>query len=108
MLRGTFIRTLKTMITKEEVKKLAQLSRMKVSDEELEQFAKEIDLILGYVEQIKQVSSSLDDKDVPSKNMLKNVMREDTHPHESDAYTKEIVSEFPKKSGNYLKVKNIL
>ncbi|MDP2704917.1 MAG: Asp-tRNA(Asn)/Glu-tRNA(Gln) amidotransferase subunit GatC [Patescibacteria group bacterium] len=97
------------MITKEEVKKLAGLSRMKVSDEEVEQFAKEIDSILGYVEQIKNVVSSLDDKKSSSDNMLKNVMREDENPHESGAYTKEIVAEFPEKGdNNELKVKNIL
>lgn len=109
LLWETFIRTLNPMITREEVKKLAELSRMKVSDEELELFAKEIDSILGYVEQIKNASSSVNiEKDFPG-NALKNVMREDENPHESGAYTKEIVAEFPEKGDkNELKVKNIL
>ena len=64
---------------------------------------------MGYVEQIKNVAFSLDDKKSPSDNVLKNVMREDANPHDSGAYTKEIVAEFPEKGdNNELKEKNIL
>jgi aspartyl-tRNA(Asn)/glutamyl-tRNA(Gln) amidotransferase subunit C len=47
-------------ITEKDIEKLATLSRMRLEDDEKAQFAKEIDSILGYVEQIKEVSENAD------------------------------------------------
>ncbi|MEK7180591.1 MAG: Asp-tRNA(Asn)/Glu-tRNA(Gln) amidotransferase subunit GatC [Patescibacteria group bacterium] len=95
------------MITREEIEKLATLSRLKLDASEVEKYRTEIDSILDYIEQIKEASTSLDEKDI-STGPLKNVFRDDVNSHESGAHTDVLVAEFPKKSGNYLKVKNIL
>ncbi|MEK7514696.1 MAG: Asp-tRNA(Asn)/Glu-tRNA(Gln) amidotransferase subunit GatC [Patescibacteria group bacterium] len=92
------------MITLETIEKLAQLSRLALSDSEKEVFRKEIESILGYVEQIKNAPTS----ETSPLSPLSNVMREDVNPHETGVFTKDIVGEFPEKEGNYLKVKNIL
>ncbi len=93
------------MISKEDVKKLANLSRISVSDEELESIPGEISAILDYVSQIdKAVSSGAPAVTYP----LKNVMREDANAHESGVHTEAILNEAPKREGEYVKVKKIL
>ena len=92
------------MITLETIEKLAALSRLSLSDKEKEVFRKEIESILGYVEQIQKAPV----EESSSVQTLTNIMREDAHPHEAGAFSKEIIGEFPEREGDYLKVKNIL
>lgn len=89
-----------------DIEKLAALSRLSIADDEKASLAKEIDSILGYVEQIKDASASLQiDEQVPAHH---NVMREDANPHESGIYTEKILEESPDRDGQYIKVKKIL
>lgn len=104
------------MATTEEVKKLAALARIKVGDDELEQFTREFDAILAYVGQLEGL-------DLPAgadgaKPLLRNVMREDGEPRASRAYTEKLAEQFPARSpsaeasgdkeGVYLEVKQII
>ena len=93
------------MVKKEEIEKLAELSRIDVSEEETKELASEIEEILNYVSEIQDVSS-----DEPKKKagQLRNVFREDGVPHESGIYTKEILEEAPRKKDGYIQVKTIL
>ncbi len=94
------------MISKEEIKKLADLARIDVKDEEIENLRGEMDAILGYVGQVKSVTGDLrEDVEIGS---LRNVMRDDTDPAEPETHSKELIIEFPQKEGGYLKVKKIL
>ena len=43
------------MVTIEEVKKLAKLSHLKLSEQEAEKYQAELNAILGYVEQLQSV-----------------------------------------------------
>jgi aspartyl-tRNA(Asn)/glutamyl-tRNA(Gln) amidotransferase subunit C len=92
------------MITREEIEKLATLSRIQISDEEKESMSKDIESILEYVGQIKNISTSVD-RETPS---LRNVMRDDVVTHESGEFTDDLLSLAPAREGNYLKVKKIL
>lgn len=104
------------MATKEEVKKLAALARIAISDAELETFTKEFDAIIAYVSQLEQLDLPADLKG--EKPALRNVMREDGEPHAPGAYTEKIVAQFPArpssakategKEGVYLEVKQII
>ncbi len=47
------------MISTNDVKKLAALARIKLTAEEEEKLAKDMESILGYVKQIKEVAASL-------------------------------------------------
>lgn len=42
------------MVTKDEIKHIAKLSKLQFSDEELEKFEKEFNSILDYVSQVKE------------------------------------------------------
>lgn len=93
------------MIEKKDIEKLASLSRIKVTSEEVETFRGEIDSILEYVAQVQKVSLKKGDLDVA---VVRNVMREDSNPHESGMHTEVLLGEAPAREGNFVKVKNIL
>ncbi|MDD5050420.1 MAG: Asp-tRNA(Asn)/Glu-tRNA(Gln) amidotransferase subunit GatC [Candidatus Pacebacteria bacterium] len=93
------------MISTQDIEKLAELARIELKEEEKVKLAKEIDGILGYIDQIKTAGS----KDIArAKEPVRNIFREDKNPHESGTHTDALVAEFPRKEGNYLKVKKIL
>jgi aspartyl-tRNA(Asn)/glutamyl-tRNA(Gln) amidotransferase subunit C len=93
------------MISRDDVRKLAVLARIKLSEGEEDKLAKDMRSILGYVEQIQKVSG---DADTRGREVLKNVMREDAHPHESGLHTEALLTEAPRREDNYVKVKKIL
>ncbi|MEK7552297.1 MAG: Asp-tRNA(Asn)/Glu-tRNA(Gln) amidotransferase subunit GatC [Patescibacteria group bacterium] len=97
-------------IKKEELLKLASLSRIELSEEELGSFGKDIDSILSFVKQIQEVSGSAkSEKRLPGVfSMIQNSFREDTTPHKSGEFSKEILAEVPQREGDYVKVKKIL
>ncbi len=96
-------------LTEADIKKLASLSRMKLSDEELNQFTKEIDAILGYVEQIKEVSADISAAPkTPGSITHRNILREDADDRNLNATGDVLVSATPESEGGLVKVKKIL
>lgn len=94
------------MATVEEVKKLAALARIKVSEEELPNFVKEFEAILAYVGQLE--SLVLPEDISTAKPPLINVMRKEGEPHESGLYTEKIADQFSVREGDALAVKQII
>lgn len=94
------------MATVEEVRKLATLARVSVSDEELPKFIQEFEAILAYVSQLE----ALDLPAAPEKELppLRNVMRLDGEPHASGAYTEKLAAQFPAREGDALVVKQVI
>ena len=93
------------MIDGEDIKKLAVLARIKLSQEEIDSLVKEIDPILAYVGQINDASGGVV---VSSASATINTLREDENPHESGLHSAELIESAPQKEGNYIKVKKIL
>lgn len=94
-------------VSSDDVRKLAELSRLSLTDEEVEKMRGEIESILAYVDTIQKVA--LPDGVTPSPHLdIQNVMREDVAPHEGGAFTKDVVAQFPDSENDYLKVKKIL
>ena len=91
-----------------DIEKLAQLSRIKLSDKEKELFLKEIDSILAYVGEIKEGVRVRGIGDSEEKPILRNVMRKDENLNETGENTETLLSSAPKRKGNYLKVKKIM
>lgn len=92
------------MITKDDIKKLAGLARIELSDNEIEHLAGEVGSILGYVSQVTNAAGDL----VRKLPKLHNVMREDVEQNKSGEYTEAILRNAPRRQENYLKVKKIL
>lgn len=94
------------MLEIKDIEKLAKLARIKLTEEEKESFLKEIDPILGYVAQLKEVSSTVSGEKKAGEH--RNIMREDSDPVSSGLNTDVIVANMPESQNNYLKVKKIM
>ena len=89
---------------KVDVRSLAALARLEVSDEELAKLEKEIPAILAFVETIQKVSA-----DAPhAEPILENVMRDDAAPHESGLHTKVLLDAAPTQKNDYIAVKQVI
>lgn len=92
------------MATTDDVKKLAALARIRVSEEELPRFAKEFESMLAYVGQLDTLSVTGGAELLP----YRNIFREDGTPHETGMWTEDIVKQFPARDGDALSVKQII
>lgn len=99
------------MIKKEEVKKIADLSRLNLSDEEILQMQEEISSILDYFELLKEVNvSEVSPMFYPHKSFSKGDLgeiREDKEENIEKEDLKEIINSFPEKENRHAKVKEI-
>lgn len=93
------------MASPDDVKRLAALARVAISDAELEAFSKEFESVLAYVGQIDKLEATADPDLRPA---VRNVLREDGEPHASGLHTDALVEAFPEKEDGYLKVKKII
>jgi len=87
-----------------DVSALARLARLDVPDEELAKLEKQIPDILSFVATIQKAAGEVTVR-TPSH---RNVMREDTHPHESGEYTERLLSAAPSRVGNRIAVKQVI
>jgi aspartyl-tRNA(Asn)/glutamyl-tRNA(Gln) amidotransferase subunit C len=93
------------MLTEEEVKKVAQMARIELSDTEIEKFQKDLSSVLDYVDALKEVDTD-GLEIVSSVTGLENVQREDKAVMAD--YQEEIMSNAPERKDKYYKVKSIL
>jgi aspartyl-tRNA(Asn)/glutamyl-tRNA(Gln) amidotransferase subunit C len=95
----------------EDIKKLAELSRIDMTEDEMKGLIKDFDSILAYVGQVQEVSK-LGKKEAlhenPDNYFLQNVMREDVATNESAKFKDDILSNSPEIQDGYFKVKQIL
>lgn len=99
-----------SMIEMKEIEKLAQLSRITLTEQEKVAFQKEIGSILAYIQQIQKVSGTpkTAEERAMQKEEVRNVLREDTDAHVTGEYTEALLKNVPKRDGQYVKVKKIL
>jgi len=92
-------------LTEKDVRYVARLSRLDVTDDEAARTTQQLSSILGYIEQL----DGLDTKDVePLSHVLdlKNVFREDAvHPSLTQA---EVLSNAPEPQAGHFKVPKIM
>lgn len=98
------------MISREDIVKLANLSRLKLSEDEMTRMQGEMTSILAYVDKLKAAAGAGELGPVMSAN--KNVLRSDADAHEGGIFTEKLMALAPKKEktaeGWYVKVKKIL
>lgn len=93
------------MIEIKDIEKLAELSRIEMTDVEKKDFQKEIESILAYVGDIQRATSKDSVQETP---IVRNVFREDGTPHASGIHTEALLKEAPESKDGFVKVKNIL
>lgn len=93
-------------LSREDILKLAQLSRLHLSEEEIEQYGHEISAILAYVEQLKNIDLS-DLTPTHQVTGLTNVMRPDVDSGYGVG-TAELLKNAPAVEDGHIKVKRML
>jgi aspartyl-tRNA(Asn)/glutamyl-tRNA(Gln) amidotransferase subunit C len=93
------------MLTEEEVKKVAEMARIELSESEVAKFQKDLSSILNYVDELKTVNTD-GLEIVSSVTGLENVHRADVP--RSIENQEEIIANAPERKDKYFKVKSIL
>lgn len=93
------------MINMIDVKKLADLARIEIHEAEIQSLEEDLTAIVAYVSKIEGAESFGEGS---THTDLRNVMRGDENPFESEMFTEEILNNVPAQEGGYLKVKKIL
>ncbi|MFI5270619.1 MAG: Asp-tRNA(Asn)/Glu-tRNA(Gln) amidotransferase subunit GatC [Candidatus Saccharimonadales bacterium] len=93
-------------LQRDDILKLAQLARLDLTDEEIEEYKSELSAILGYVEQLQSVDVG-NLKPTNQVTGLENVYREDEiidYGYEP----KDLLPNVPSVKDNQIKVKRVL
>ena len=94
------------MIKKEEVKHIAKLARLGLSENEEKKMTKDLSLILDYFDKLKEVDVS--NVDLTSQNTaIKNIKREDNSFGPFLEKSEELLKRAPDKKGRYVKVRAV-
>ena len=91
-------------MTDVDIAKLALLARIAVDEGEMEELQHDLPEILAFVEKIQEAGGEI----IKETGEHYNVMREDGEPHESGAYTKDMLSAMPNEKDGYLRVRKII
>jgi aspartyl-tRNA(Asn)/glutamyl-tRNA(Gln) amidotransferase subunit C len=95
-----------SMITEDEVIKLASLARISITEASLPKIAKEFGEIVNYISMLDDLA--LNPNTTPVAGKVRNVFREDENAYERKTWTKKIIEQFPHKQDNSLTVKKII
>ena len=94
-------------LTNDDVRHLAKLCKLDLSDAEAEQYAGQLSEILEYVGKLQEVDVDVEREAVASITGMENIMRDD----ELHGCTKEdrerILSQFPMRDGDLLKTRGV-
>jgi len=92
-------------ISKEKVKHIAKLAHLKLKDDEVESYAKELSSILDYMEKLNELdTTSVEPLTHPTEN--KNVFREDELVISVDR--EDALKNAPQKDDKYFKVPKVI
>lgn len=93
------------MISNEDIEKLAFLSRLSFTPEEIENLRKDFGPILDYIAAIEEVEVG----DISEyKDHVANRMRDDIVEYERGEWTNALVNAAPESKDNFIKVKKVL
>jgi aspartyl-tRNA(Asn)/glutamyl-tRNA(Gln) amidotransferase subunit C len=94
------------MITTKELEHLANLARIKLTEDDKKSLAKEFDSILGYVDQLKKADVKMDAEG--RVGAVKNVTRPDEAAPVSAEDRERLLAEAPHREGDFIAVKKII
>ena len=94
------------MVSKDEVRHIAQLARLGISKEEEEKFSRDLSEILDYMKKLQEVDIN---NILPTSHSLssENVFREDEIRVSSSKVVDSLINLSPRKKGRYFRVKHI-
>lgn len=90
---------------KVDIKALADLARLEVGEADMKTLEEQIPAILSFVARIQEVAGDVETDMNPSH---KNVLRDDTDPYESGAFTETLLDAAPRRDGNHVRVPQVI
>ncbi len=96
------------MISKEEVKHIAKLARLELTDKEIEKMQKDLSAILGYFDLLKKADTSKVKKQPSFAKTTEGQARKDETVSVNHGLAEKIIGLLPDKKDDYIKVKTIL
>ena len=94
------------MLTKEQVRKIASLARIEITNQEADRYAKELSDILGFVEKLNKADTAQVEP-IAHITGAKNEMREDRVIEASEETKNGIIDNFPERKDKFDKVKAV-
>jgi aspartyl-tRNA(Asn)/glutamyl-tRNA(Gln) amidotransferase subunit C len=94
------------MLSKSEVRKIASLARIEITDEEAEKYSKELSEILNFVEKLNEADTE-GIEPIAHITGAKNVMRGDKVVEYNEETKENIINNFPEKKDRFDKVKAV-
>ena len=96
------------MISKEEVKHVAKLARLELSSDQEEKFSKDLNSVLNYIDQLKEVETE-NIEPMAHAAGLENILRPDENPTTASKEDQErLIKQAPSHKDGYVKVKAVL
>jgi aspartyl-tRNA(Asn)/glutamyl-tRNA(Gln) amidotransferase subunit C len=92
------------MISKEEVKHIAKLSRLELTEKEIEKMQKDMSAILDYFDLLKKAPKA---EEFSGKKISENIFRKDNASQRDAEIVGKIIAQTPDKKDDYIKVKAI-
>ena len=94
------------MISKSEIKKLATLARIDITEAEEEKFQHDLERILEYVDELKKANT--DDLQPLARGMgLENVMQSDAEKPRVLSDSKQLLEAAPDHEGQHVRVRSV-
>ncbi|MEN8252264.1 MAG: Asp-tRNA(Asn)/Glu-tRNA(Gln) amidotransferase subunit GatC [Patescibacteria group bacterium] len=94
-------------LTKDEVRDVAHLARIGVTDEEVEGYQKDMSDVLGFFEKLQEVDTE-NVEEIGHITGVTDVYREDEVSEMSDEGKQITMDSVPEKKDGYIKVKSVL
>lgn len=93
-------------LSPEKIDHIAELARLELSEEEKEQYAEELSVVLDYIEKLQEVDTT-NVEPTAQVTGLKNVVRKDKIKQVSKEKHQHLIKEFPQREGRMLKVQEV-
>ena len=92
---------------RDDVTHLANLARIRLSDDEADAYGAELSQIVDYVSTVSDIAADEADSE-PQVGARYNILRPDVVTNEPDQFTEDILREMPHTQGRHMVVKKIL
>lgn len=93
-------------LTAKEIDKIAQLSRLELSEKEKKMYAEQLSVVFDYVKMLDQVDTE-DVAETCQVTGLEDVVRKDEVKECDEETRQKLIEQFPEKIGDLLKVKKV-
>ena len=94
-------------LTKDEVRDIAALARIGITNEEVELYQKDMSAVLGYFEKLQEVDTE-DVEEIGHITGVTNVYRKDEVEEMNDEGKEKIMKNISEQKDGYIKVKSVL